>query len=163
MTKKTPAELAAELPERRACAYIGQRMTVKNRLAHFYQFDGDNAQKGFRKRLSYCPIGARLSVAFDKDGRAISGGDHGPAILYNVGSTDFATASKEDVERWVIEDAAATSAYRHTRMEAKLKTLPTYIEEHAAPLVELVRATRNFDEKAALIRAITDELWRKAR
>ena len=162
MSTKTPAELAAALPMRIAGAYIGQRMTTKNKLAHFYKFD-DGSEKGYAKRLSYCQIGTRLSVVFDPDGRAYTAGEHAPKLLTRDNGTTFDDAPKADVERWVIEDNAAKSAYRAKKMEAKLKTLPTYIEEHAAPLVDLIKACRNFDEKAALIRAITDELWRKGR
>lgn len=166
MNTKTPAELVAALPMRIAGAYIGQRMTTKNKLAHFYRFD-DGSEKGYKKRLTYAPIGTRLTVCFDAEGRVFTAGDHAPALLYKVGGpeipSNLATAPQADVERWVIEDNNAKSVARAQKMEGKLKSVPTMIEERAAPLVDLVRACRTFDEKAALIRTITDELWRQAR
>jgi hypothetical protein len=133
--------------------YVGRRVTTKKTLAHFWQFDGDTAVKGFKRQLVPAMIGERYQFVLE-DGKYVLTGENHPRLVSN-----------EDAEKlvlqWVGEDQAAYQYVTDRRAERRLKERKTEFDRAIGPLHELVKAVPNHDDRAALISRITSVLWRR--
>lgn len=134
--------------------YIGLRETVKHTLAHFWEFE-DGKTPGWKKPLVVgAHPGERYEFTFDADNHVFTKGEHKPKFLGKIDD-------EEKIRKWVAEDRAAYQRDLERRTERKMKERQTDFQKALAPMKLLLATVKSHDDRAALINAITTELWRR--
>lgn len=134
--------------------YVGRRLTSKQRVAHFFQLE-DGSKIGFKKMPIPALIGERISMVQVDDGKWAFSGKEGPKRL------DEPRADLDEIAEWTAIDRATAQLQEERKVERKLKARKTHFDEVLEPVKAMVRATRTHSERAALINAITAELWKR--
>lgn len=140
-----------------AAVYIGRRMTVKNKLAHFWMFDDEPKPAGYAKQLAPAQIGEAWKFTRNKDEHILVSGEHKPIKL-----TMHVTRGPQPIDEWIATDAAHEQIAAERRMNAKLAKRKGQFEIALQPLKRLLDSLQYHDERAALINKIVSELWRRS-
>jgi hypothetical protein len=134
--------------------YIGRRITIKNKLAYFWQFDGEDKPRGYKKRLAHAVVGERWEFYADDAGAIRLAGDKAPKRLDLI----------EDIEKikeWAATDEACHQMEVTRRTDRKLAARRTHFDGAIEPLKEMVAKLRSHEERAAFIQRVQSELWRR--
>lgn len=137
--------------------YIGRRVATGNKLAHFWQFYGEDKPRGFIKQLAPATIGEVWAVTVTDDNKHYVGGPKGPKRAEVQKTHD-----RKQVHEWVALDAAAYADNQTRLAEKKLAKRRTEFDRALEPLRNLVVACPTHEQRAFLINAIVSELWRRA-
>jgi hypothetical protein len=134
--------------------YIGRRMTVKNKLAFFWLFDGEDKPRGYKKRLAHSAIGERWQFQADDTGAIRLGGDKAPTQLNVIDDV-------QKINEWTATDEANQQLEIARRVDRKLAARKTHFDEALEPVKAMLKELRTHDDRAAFIQRVTSELWRR--
>lgn len=129
--------------------YIGQRISSKNRLAHFWLF-GEKLM-GWKKNVAPATVGETWTFEM-KDERTIT-----TERPERVGIE----ATPERVSQWVAEEAAQQQIDANRRADKTLAERRADFDVALEPLKRLLSSVHQYELRAALIQRITTELWRR--
>jgi hypothetical protein len=132
--------------------YIGRRQTVKGPLAYFWEFEGENAPKGYRKQIAPALIGEVFLISTE-EGQVYVRGEHAPK---KVGLAGEGNRSK-----WGALDASHYQAATEERASKALAKRKDLFERNLEPLRVMANSLPSHSERAAFIARVTSELWRR--
>jgi len=131
--------------------YIGRRITIKGKLAYFWNFEGEEKARGYKDVIAPAVIGEAWEFTFE-DGTIFLRGEKGPG---RVPSKD---GDSDMVKFWGAQDIASYQSFQDEKEMERLKKRKQPFDKAMEPLVQMYETLRTSQERNAFMNAIRVKL-----
>lgn len=135
--------------------YVGRRISVGQKLCHFWLDEGKKEEDGVRGHVKLdapAKIGEIWEFTYGSPDAYYIRGEHAPVPR--------GWAPKADILRWEAKDSAVYREYELIKAKKRLQARSSELEGRIAPLSEMVATIHSRADAELFIDAVASELWK---